>query len=351
MTPALPIRFLGVVLGGWVCVRAAILAPAWMEDEPQAAPAHAGSLPARLATAPAAPPPVLAAPLLPKAPNDPSPFATTAAGNGIAAVSRGPPAEHFVAAAALAAASADALAIAPSAEEAEAPLARTSEPLVAAAVPRQPPAALGRWSASAWALVRDGEAPQLAPAGTLGGSQIGARIGYRLNGDAARPLSLQARAYAPAGRPAAAELGLGIEWKPVAGLPVRLLAERRQAVGDGGRSAFSIAAYGGVRGVNLPGPLTLDSYAQAGIVGARSRDLFAEASVAVGAPLTERIAISAAAWAGAQPGVSRLDVGPQLSVRLSGASRNVRLLADWRYRITGDAAPGSGPAVTLATDF
>src|SRR5262249_48244949 len=42
----------------------------------------------------------------------------------------------------------------------------------------------GRWSGSAWLFVREGNAPQLAAAGTLGGSQVGGRILYRLNDDA-----------------------------------------------------------------------------------------------------------------------------------------------------------------------
>jgi hypothetical protein len=30
---------------------------------------------------------------------------------------------------------------------------------------------------------------------------------------------------------------------------------------------------------------------------------------------------------------------------------NVRVHADWRQRLAGNAAPGSGPALTLAGDF
>jgi hypothetical protein len=29
----------------------------------------------------------------------------------------------------------------------------------------------------------------------------------------------------------------------------------------------------------------------------------------------------------------------------------IRASAEWRFRVAGDAAPDSGPAVTLSTDF
>jgi hypothetical protein len=34
---------------------------------------------------------------------------------------------------------------------------------------------------------------------------------------------------------------------------------------------------------------------------------------------------------------------------MRGAS--LRIEADWRFRVAGSAAPGSGPALTLAVDF
>ncbi len=208
-----------------------------------------------------------------------------------------------------------------------------------------------RWSASAWAFLRRGESPQLAAGGTLGGSQIGGRISYRINDDEVRPLSVSAGFYAPLGRPAGSEAAMGLEWKPIAELPVRLLAERRQKVGREGRSAFAAMAYGGVSEAAI-GPALFDAYAQAGVVGVRSRDLFADGSVAITLPIDEErsFKLGAGAWAAAQPGVSRLDVGPQLSIKIPG-TRKLRLNADWRVRIAGDAAPASGPSLTLATEF
>jgi hypothetical protein len=60
-----------------------------------------------------------------------------------------------------------------------------------------------------------------------------------------------------------------------------------------------------------------------------------------------RLRVGAGAWAGAQPGVSRLDAGPHLEVRLGPAA----LSADWRFRVGGHARPGSGPTLTVSTGF
>ncbi|HEX8256679.1 MAG TPA: hypothetical protein VF589_03530 [Allosphingosinicella sp.] len=215
--------------------------------------------------------------------------------------------------------------------------------------PDRPP---GRWSASGWAFLRRGGEPSLASGGTLGGSQIGARILYRLNRDAARPLSLAARFYSPL-ESRGAEASLGVEWQPLAGVPLRLLAERRQALDDRGRSAFSLLAHGGVSDRRVVGPLLLDAYAQAGIVGLRSADLFADGSAQIGIPIGRegRLKVGAGLWGAVQPGLSRLDAGPQASYRMRLGGAAVRVAAEWRFRMAGDAAPASGPALTVATEF
>lgn len=208
-----------------------------------------------------------------------------------------------------------------------------------------------RWSGSAWLLLRGSGAQGLATGGGLGGAQAGARIAFRVGGGAARPLALVARISSALTRPAGAEAAAGIEWQPT-DLPVRLLAERRLGIAGGGRSAFALLAYGGVYERRI-GPARIDAYAQAGIVGLSSRDPFVDGAIRAGVPLddADRFRVGAGAWSAAQPGAERIDIGPQLSFRLPGAGTNLRLLADWRFRIAGDAAPGSGPALTLASDF
>lgn len=212
--------------------------------------------------------------------------------------------------------------------------------------PALTPPAASRWSASAWLLLRDdGGATVLAPGGTLGGSQAGARLLYRVGAG----FSLSGRAYAPLRRTAGSEAALGLDWQPMARLPIHLLAERRFGLGREGRDAFSLTLYGG-DSVALPYGARLDAYAQAGIVGLKARDLFVDGAVRVSAPLGP-VEVGGGIWGAAQPGVSRLDAGPHISWRLPVRRANLRLTADWRFRIAGEAAPGSGPALTLAADF
>ena len=134
-------------------------------------------------------------------------------------------------------------------------------------------------------------------------------------------------------------------------MPLRLLAERRQALGRDGRSAFAILAHGGVSERAVAGPVILDAYAQAGVVGLSRRDRFADGAMRLSIPLEPSLSAGAGLWAAAQPGVSRVDLGPSIALRHRIGQTNWRLTADWRFRITGDAAPGSGPALTLASDF
>ena len=203
-----------------------------------------------------------------------------------------------------------------------------------------------RWSASAWILGRDDRGgPALAPGGTFGGSQAGARLLYRVGGG----LALSARAYAPLRQARGAEGAAGLDWQPAGRFPLHLLAERRQDVGGDGRSAFAFSVYGGASR-RLPHGLRLDAYGQAGIVGARSRDLFADGSVRISVPAGP-VDLGGGAWGGAQPGAARLDAGPSISWRLPIPETNLRLQADWRFRVAGDALPGSGPALILAADF
>lgn len=219
--------------------------------------------------------------------------------------------------------------------------------------PAAPMALPGRWSASAWLFVRRGEAQPLAAGGTLGGSQIGGRLAYRVNRNADRPLAASLRFHAPTAHASATEAAVGLAWKPLETVPVTLLAERRIALGDEGRSAFALTAYGGISKARLVGPVGLDAYAQAGLVGLRSRDAFVDGAARLTVPIgdEQRVSLGAGVWGAAQPGVWRIDAGPHVSARLPLAAVQARLSAEWRFRVAGDASPASGPALTLSADF
>jgi hypothetical protein len=101
--------------------------------------------------------------------------------------------------------------------------------------------------------------------------------------------------------------------------------------------------------MRLSGPFQLDAYAQAGMVGLRSRDLFVDGSARVGLPLNDRLRLGVSAWGSAQPATARLDLGPEAVWHFPGTGAS--LSASYRLRVAGDARPGSGPAMTLSTEF
>jgi len=209
---------------------------------------------------------------------------------------------------------------------------------------------LDRLQLSSWALLRSQQtgiagSRSLASGGQLGASQAGARLVYNFN----RQLALSARISSEVGR-RGGEVAAGVRVRPLVGLPVWLTAERRQRIGrfGGGRSDFALFAEAGLYQRPLPWRLSLDSYLQGGVVGVKSRDLFIDGALSITRPVYRNFSFGFGVWGGAQPGLSRLDAGPRVTMQVR---RNLKVHADWRQKLAGNARPGSGPALTLAGDF
>lgn len=206
---------------------------------------------------------------------------------------------------------------------------------------------------STWAIVRRGGGAALAGGGQLGGSQAGVRASYGLTAD--RAIAVAARLSGPLSDTSGRELAVGMEWQPVKRLPVRLLAERRVSLGRGERDAFAFGMFGGVDGVRLPADFRLDGYGQAGVVGLSRRDAYADGAVRVERPVGRLGPVSVAAgaglWGAAQPGVFRIDIGPQIIMRIPAGVTMLRVGLDWRQRVAGNARLGSGPALSVGADF
>ena len=221
---------------------------------------------------------------------------------------------------------------------------------------RPPPARdAHRLSGYGWAFVR---APNggsgLAQSGQLGGSQAGMRLDYAIGPDPARGLRLGARVSAPlSGKGREAAIGIG--WKAGPDLPVTFTVERRIGLDRAGRDAFAAGIAGGIGDVALPADFRLDVYGQAGMVGLRRRDGYGDAAasamrrIRAGKPIS--LSAGAGLWGAAQPGVSRLDIGPRLRATLQIGGASIGLGVDWRQRVAGHAAPRSGPAITLEGSF
>jgi hypothetical protein len=209
------------------------------------------------------------------------------------------------------------------------------------------PAAFDRLQLSTWAMLRGTPGlPSLAGTGTLGGSQAGARLLWRFDPH----LSASLRSSAPINSRRGGEAALGIRYQPFTSIPVAFTAEQRKAFGQygAGRNAFAAFVEGGLYGQSMPLNSSLDTYIQAGIVGVKSRDWFVDGQAAVTRPVYKNLSAGFGVWGGTQPGLSRLDVGPRLSLRVG---KRMRVHADYRHKLIGNAQPGSGGVVTVAGDF
>jgi hypothetical protein len=214
-----------------------------------------------------------------------------------------------------------------------------------------------RWSLSAWMLYRpENREAGLASGGQLGASQAGARLAYDLSPSSSYRLAIHGRVSSALESPLGAEAALGLTLRPVRSVPIALSIERRVAIAEGGRNAFAAYAAGGIGPMPLAPGIELEGYGQAGLVGAARRDAFADGRIAVAGKLLDDshgVAIMAgvALSGGAQPLLSRLDLGPQLAARFPIGGGYARAALEWRERIAGSARPASGPALVLAADF
>ncbi len=220
-----------------------------------------------------------------------------------------------------------------------------------------------RWSGEASVVVRGNGVPGFGVAGLgvvplLGGGQASAALAWTPDPLAPRPLALTARATIAQRRAAfglagydrdSAQAALGVRWQPVRG--AALAVERLIAAGDGARAAWTLRASGGA--TRRFGPLAADAYAEAGVVGARRRDLYASLQARAVVPVARgAIGVSPGVglWSAIQDAgatVDRVDVGPTVAARAGPVAATL----DYRIRVAGNAAPGSGPVLTLAASF
>ncbi len=173
----------------------------------------------------------------------------------------------------------------------EVPIGIAAPPLVAA---EQRLAPMGsRWSASAWAVARPGDAVGAAPGSELGGGQAGVRVTYVA--DRARRIALFGRIVTPLRAPGR-EAALGVEWQPSA-LPVRLVAEERMLLA-GGRLGAGLGVIAGTDGA-IPLGFRLESYGQAGAIARDRIEPYADGAARATRTVHERGSIRLALGVGA----------------------------------------------------
>lgn len=236
---------------------------------------------------------------------------------------------------------------------------------LAAALPRQRERQ-ARWSADGWLLLRRGgngfNLPGAGlpgaslPVGAYGASQAGAVIRYRLAPSSPLRPALYLRATSALHAPRGEELAGGLTLRPIPRLPVAAMVEARATrtmTGTVVRPAAALVSE--LPPLALPGKLRGEVYLQAGYVGGRDATAFVDGQARIerrllGAGRWE-LRAGAGSWGGAQKGARRLDVGPTATLAVPLGSAGGRLSADWRFRVAGQAAPTSGPAITLSAGF
>ena len=219
-----------------------------------------------------------------------------------------------------------------------------------------------RWSGDGWVLLRRGsDGLSASPAfGRYGASQAGAVLRYALA--PASPLRPQAhlrltRALVGArGQGGESEAAAGFSGRPLGGVPLRLYGEGRvQRVGGATRLRPAASLVSELPPLPLPLGAEAEIYAQGGYVGGKNATPFFDAQFTADRKLVLRgpaeLRLGAGVWAGGQEGATRLDLGPRASLRLRIGQAPSRLALDWRFRVAGNAAPASGPALTLSAGF
>lgn len=228
----------------------------------------------------------------------------------------------------------------------------------AAATPA--PAKPRRWSADSWALLRRGSGGTLSPGftpATYGASQAGAVMRYRLDMTSRYRPTAYLRTTSTMGQPSEVTAAIGLSARPMPAVPVVAAIEGRMTQqGILRRFQPAVLAYTELPPFALPGGMRGEAYLQGGYVGGQFATLFADGQVRVDHGLLRLGAIESrvggGVWGGVQKGAARLDAGPSASIAMPlGKGTFGRVALDWRFRVAGNALPGSGPAVTLSAGF
>jgi hypothetical protein len=215
-------------------------------------------------------------------------------------------------------------------------------------------AALGRrWQLGGFALLRDGGpqpnqpgsgSPGATASPVLGGGQVGGSIAFLPDSYARRPLALVARANVAADpngvRSETAQLAVGLRQTLLPG--VSFSVERLIPLGAATQGAFTARLAAGGRLQRL------EVYGEAGALD--TGQLYAGGEARARILRFGAATLNAATWASVQtstPDVWRVDVGPSIRASVKG----IRIEADWRQRVGGNAAPGSGPTLIVSAGF
>lgn len=381
-----PLASLALVLAGWVGVRTAVWEPPFIVPGPVAPtalservpplaslarpvtdpvpePANVGSPPAMQLAGAEAPPVLTTArePSMPLARAVPEPLALAPLAEPLAEPPKIPATTPRVAAAhqLLYLAALGHLPLPPGLALLAAPPRPAAAPPAVLATATAP-----RWSGDGWLLLRQGSGGLAAASGfpSYGASQAGGVIRYALAPGSPHKPQAYLRISRAIGGFDESEAAAGLSARPFASLPLRLLGEARVQRSAGGTTRVRPAAslVSELPPARLPLRIAGEAYAQVGYAGApigskRGATPFFDVQAVADRKLASagiaELRLGAGAWSGGQKGAARLDLGPRASLRLDTAPARSRLALDWRFRVAGDARPGSGPTLTFSAGF
>ncbi len=209
-----------------------------------------------------------------------------------------------------------------------------------------------RWSGDAYALARDAGPAGPAASPVLGGGQSGASLAWSIDPLARRPIAIVGRVNAANSDRESTQAAIGLRWRPLKG--ISLSAERLVAIGADARNDWTLRLAAGAEGRSHG--VRWSGYGEAGLLG--NGDVYAGGQARALLPLARigkgDVSAGLGNWASIQTGFitsGRVDIGPSIAARTTIGRIGVDIAADWRFRVAGNAEPGSGPALTLSTSF
>lgn len=214
------------------------------------------------------------------------------------------------------------------------------------------------WSGDAWLLLRnDSRAPLVSGRPAYGRSQAGAVLRYRLESSSSHRPTAYARVTQALVGAGETEVAAGFAARVLPRIPVSVSAELRSydsAAGTEIRPA--VLAVTELPPAQLGLGLRGEAYVQAGYVGGRFATAFVDGQARIDKHAMQfgdhaDLRIAGAFSGGAQEGAERIDLGPGATVSFRLGEVHSRLVLDYRFRVAGDAKPGSGPALTLSAGF
>ncbi len=249
-------------------------------------------------------------------------------------------------------------------------LSPIAPPPISGVTPVSPPNAASvpksryRWTADGWVYVRGGATRGGPSGGTVassagyGGSQAGAVLRYALGRGKHDPTAfLRMSGSLGSGIGSYRETAAGLAIRPSSAVPLSVMAELRaqqSAAGMTLRPAVTVVTQ--IAPQKLPGGFQAEIYGQGGYVAGKDATVFYDGQAIVDRPVgglgkSGTLRAGAGTWVGGQTGASRVDLGPTASARVPAGRGAVRVSVDWRFRVAGNAQPGSGLAATVAAGF